>query len=291
MILGFILREGFSAYRRAKLPFTISILTIALSVTMIGVGMFAVDNMLLFLENLQSDFDVEIFFQPDASDGQIESAARKIAAHPYVSRFVYISKEDAAEKFAEAFGEDVYTLLDYNPLPASIQVFFKKVYRTPTYIASFLREVQKMPGVDEINYKKDLIARLQKVLHFIILAGGVVLFFLFLGAVFLTSNTIKLSIMSRFDFIETLRLIGAGDFTIKAPFLLEGVIQGFLGGLLAIGALYGLFVTLTRLFQGQFHLEGIQEVPLAALVLLLLGIFLGYLGSLRAVRRFVKLVI
>ncbi len=123
------------------------------------------------------------------------------------------------------------------------------------------------------------------------LASGGVVVLLILGAVMVTANMSRLIILARFDFIETMRLIGASDSIIKAPFLLDGSLQGFIGGSLAIGAIYGLFQLVVHNLGSEIILSDIINQPILMIGLIAFAVILGILGSYRAARRFVKLVI
>jgi|FLOH01.1.fsa_nt_gi cell division transport system permease protein len=291
MTMGFILREGLTGFKKARMPFMSGVVTIMLATLMIGTAILAGDNALIFIKNLQAEFDIEIFFQANTPSEKIQITAEYIANHNSVSAFQYVSSDDAANIFKEEFGEDIYIILDYNPLPASIRVSFKEEYRYLHHVNQIIDSVTALGYIENISFKKDLFLRLQKTLNLFMLASGGVVVLLILGAVMVTANMSRLIILARFDFIETMRLIGASDSIIKAPFLLDGSLQGFIGGSLAIGAIYGLFQLVVHNLGSEIILSDIINQPILMIGLIAFAVILGILGSYRAARRFVKLVI
>ena len=291
MTMGFILREGLTGFKKARMPFMSGVVTIMLATLMIGTAILAGDNALIFIKNLQAEFDIEIFFQANTPSEKIQITAEYIANHNSVSAFQYVSSDDAANIFKEEFGEDIYIILDYNPLPASIRVSFKEEYRYLHHVNQIIDSVTALGYIENISFKKDLFLRLQKTLNLFMLASGGVVVLLILGAVMVTANMSRLIILARFDFIETMRLIGASDSIIKAPFLLDGSLQGFIGGSLAIGAIYGLFQLVVHNLGSEIILSDIINQPILMIGLIAFAVILGILGSYRAARRFVNLVI
>lgn len=290
MSLRFIVSEGLAGLSRAKLPFMISVMTITLTLSMIGIGILGVDNALAYLHSLQAEFDAEVFFDGNASDLEIARAMEIASEVPGIADLDFLSKEDAALIFQQEFGEDIMNILDDNPLPASLRVRFEQVYRTEFHIRRFMQDMQRLNGVDEVIFRLDIFERLQTILRLVYAMAGAVLFILIVAAVFLTSNTIRLMILARFDVIETTRLLGASDFHIKAPFFLEGGIQGLVGALFAVGIIHSVEEMAIRLLGVTLH-GRLLEFPGLVAGVLLLGITVAALGSLRAVRRFLRYIV
>ncbi len=290
MSLSFVISEGIAGIRRAKLAFSISVMTLALSISLIGVGIIGVDNLLAYLYSIQSRFDVEVFFQESVEDEAIHKVATIISEYPGVSGFQFLSKEDAANLFKEEFGEDILNILDDNPLPASMRVQFEAAVRNSAKLDQFTRDMQTLTAVGDVIFRVDIFERLQNLLRIVYYLSAATLLILIVSVVLLTSNTIRLMILARFETIETIRLLGASDFVIKTPYFLEGTIQGLLGGLFAVGLIHGLEEAAIRLLGIQFA-GRLLEYPALVGGLLLLGITLAGLGSLRAVRRFLQFVV
>lgn len=289
MSLGYILREGLTGIGRSKMPFMISVFSVTMALSLVGVGTLAVDNGLQFIRDLQADYDLEVFLENDAEVEEKRIIADAISAFPGILRMDYLSKEDAARLYNAEFGEDVLSVLDDNPLPSSFRVTFEDDHRQASFIQSFIQIVENQVGVDEIIFKKDLFDRIQGIMEMIYLVAAAALFLLILTTVFLTANNLRLMILARFDLIETIRLLGAGDFVIKAPFFLEGGIIGFVGGMLAV-----ILIALSEWSLATLHIVDlpvrIMQFPELILGILIFGVSLASLGVLKAVRRMLRFV-
>lgn len=289
MSLLYIIREGLTGIGRSKMPFMISVFSVTIALLVVGIGTLAVDNGLQFVRNLQAEYDLEVFLDNDIADIDKRVIYDVITAFPGVIKMDYLSKEDAAALFNKEFGEDVLSVLDDNPLPSSFRVTFEEAHRHAIYIEAFIQTVEDHAGVDEIVFKKDLFDRIQGIMEMVYFIAAGSLFVLILATVFLTANNLRLMILARFDLIETIRLLGAGDFMVKAPFFLEGGIIGFIGALLAI--------LLIALMEWGLQYFGIVSLPVrifdypeVILGLLLFGVSLASLGVLKAVRRMLRFV-
>ncbi len=289
MKLAYIIREGVIGIRRARMLFMISVFSVMIALIMVGVGIMAVDNGLQFIGDIQADYDLEIFLENSATIYDKREIAAIITENPGIIRMDYLSKEDAAALYNAEFGEDVLSLLDDNPLPSSFRVTFDDDHRIGSYIQAFIRSVEMIDAVDEVIFKQDLFERIQGILQTIYIIAAAALFMIILSTVFLTANNLRLMILARYEFIETVRLLGAGDFMVKAPFFLEGGLLGFLGATLAVLSIYGLEQALDYFNIIDLPVRIIDH-PEVVGGLLIFGISLASLGVLKAVRRMLRFV-
>lgn len=290
MNLSFIFKEGFSGFKRAKFPFIVSVVTLAICLTLIGVSIMIGDNIFGYFRGVQSEFDVQMFYNPEATHSEQLAALEYCNAYPGVMTTVYISRHEAVALFQEEFGENIFEILKDNPFPASVRIGFDRYHQNVGYISGFIASLEQLPGVETVTFHKALFLKLTAILRVFTMVGGAFLLLLFIASVLLTSNTIKLIILARFDWIETMRLIGASDFTIRAPFLLEGAFQGFLGAILTLGAVHGVEAGIMQLTNLNLD-SRLMQFPEVIILLFATGIILGILGSYRAVRRFIYMVV
>ncbi len=289
MKLSYIIREGVIGIQRARMPFMISVFSVMIAILSVGIGIFAVDNGLQYIGDLQATYDLEVFLENEVSQSDTRELSKIIAEYPGILRMDYLSKADAAALYNTEFGEDVLSLLDDNPLPSSFRITFEENYRTAPYIQSFIHATEVVSGVDEVMFKKDLFDRVQGIMSFIYMMATIVLFMVILSTVFLTANNLRLMILARYEFIETVRLLGASDFMVKAPFFLEGGILGFIGSLMSVVIIASLEKLLE--YYGIIDLPvRILNHPEVILGLLLFGVSLASLGVLKAVRRMLRFV-
>ncbi|MBT3253934.1 MAG: hypothetical protein HN995_08920 [Candidatus Marinimicrobia bacterium] len=289
MKLSYIIREGIIGIKRSRMPFMISVFSVTIALLIVGLGVLAVDNSLQFIGEFQADYDLEIFLENEATTFEKTELAAIVKDYPGIFRMDYLSKEDAAALYNAEFGEDVLSLLDDNPLPSSFRITFEDDHRSADYILTFIQNMNELDGVDEVIFKKDLFNRVQGIMQLVYTVATITLFLIILSTVFLTANNLRLMILARYEFIETVRLLGASDFLVKAPFFLEGGILGFLGAslsvLLIILAEYGI--------KYYVHLDlpvKIIDHPEVILGLILFGVSLSSLGVLKAVRKMLRFV-
>ena len=199
--------------------------------------------------------------------------------------------EDALKDLRTALGSEAGLLegLSRNPLPASFEVVFTDVESPETGPQRIKKVIEQLDGVDEVQYSEEWLKQFKGLLGLIRMTGLIIGGLLCLGILFIITNTIKLTIYSRKEEIEILKLVGATDWFVKIPFLLEGAIQGILSGILALLILlsgYYLFTAEKLLFTGVGVFDLIFLPPKYSLLIFLASIILGLAGSLIAVRRF-----
>ncbi|MDZ7318114.1 MAG: ABC transporter permease [candidate division KSB1 bacterium] len=275
--------EGFKGLRRAKFSAFVSISTIFLALCLIGVFTILVLNVRHFVNQLKSKLELEVFVDNSLVEEQLAALQQQIAGLAGVDSVRYISKEQAAAIFKQEVGQDIFVILDDNPLPPSFQIKLQPTFQSSAQAMRLAATLRQLPGVDEVIYRHDLLVRLEqysRLLLIIILGIGVLLA---IGAIFLVYNTIKLIILSRRSVIEIMKLVGATQRFIRRPFMIEGMIQGLIGSSLAALLFYALATGLKDEIAGLITVDRMLYPGL-----ILGGIFLGLVGSLLALRKFLK---
>lgn len=275
--------EGLKGLRRAKFSAFVAVSTIFFALVLIGIFGIMILNIQHIIQQIQSRMEMEVFIDNSLDNERIYELKRRIAGIPGVDSVYYVSKDEAAEIFKRQFGQDIFDILDDNPLPASFQIKLKSTARSKALVEKIASQLQQLEGVDEVLYRRDLIILLERYIRlFLIIILGVGLL-LGGGAIFLVSNTIKLIIYSRLSVIEIMKLVGATRQFIRRPFLIEGIVQGLIGGLAAALFFYLVIKAVKLEITGLIFIDRNSY-----LALILLGIFLGFLGSVLALRKFLK---
>ena len=287
MSAGFLIKEGFSGLARAKFPSFAAIITIAVALTLLGSGYVAGTELYQVIDEIRSRFQVEVFLMPDASQTDRRTIEKALRNDERVESTEFISKEKAAERFREEFGEDIIEALGSNPLPESYTIQLKDGYRTYAEVTALEEKVSKLPGVDEVEYRSGFLQGLERYIRIGVIAGGVILVLVLGAAILLVGNTIKLSIFAKRDIIRIMRLVGATNRFIRTPFLIEGILQGILGAAIAVLFLYILIQGTDFLLRGLYSISLTMNYELLA-GLLLAGILFGLIGSMRSVRLFLS---
>ncbi len=286
MQIRYLVREGFSGFRRAKLSMVSAVVTVCISLLLLGCFAILLINANEVVESLREKVEMEAFLQENLPPDSVAIVREKIAAIPGVKDIAYVSKEEAAEIFKQDFGEDIYRVLNFNPLPPSVKISLKSGYRTSVAAAGIYDAVRNVNGVEDVIYRKKLLEMLDSravALLWLMLGIGV---FVTISSVFLVANTIRLAIYAKREIIRTMKLIGATRGFIRTPFVIEGLVQGFIGGCAAAAIVFVIFEYLGKWISIQLS-EFVRVEPYYYAVIVGVGCLLGILGSLISIRRFI----
>lgn len=285
--LFYLLGEGIRALWRARLPAMGSIFTIALTLVLFGGAYIILSNFDRATRRLQSQYRIDVFFDPLYTTKEAFQLYQKLKDVEGISSTEFINKERAAEIFKHEFGEDVVEVLGTNPLPAGAVVLVARGYRTARRINRIADDIVQTPGVTDVAYRGELVRILERYIKFAVYGGLALGIIALWVAIFLVSNTIKLSIYAKRETIDILYLLGGSRQFIRFPFLVEGTLQGLLGAGLAVFAILGILDVLNYILE-QFVLYRLIRPPYLALALTSLGIALGTLGSSRSIGKFIS---
>ena len=277
------LKEGFSGLLRTKVSTTIATSVICLSLIVIGVFLIFISNTKRLVDSIQERIALEVFIDNSFDAEKIEKLRQQLSEIEGIKKIVYVSKEEAAEFFKQQFGQDIFEISEENPLPASFQVMLMESFLSSANARKIVDLIQEMDGVDEVLFRQELMYLLEKYLNFFFIISLSIGGLLVLGSIMLVSNTIKLVILSRIKIIETMKLVGATRGFIRRPLIVEGILQGLIGSILAVA-----------FFYASMKIVDLEIPKLIAIdreifgIIFVLGIALGILGSLLAIQRFLK---
>lgn len=286
-MVPYSIKEGLIGLKRARFSTFASTSAMAVALILIGLFTFVTYQTQQVSEWLKQRVGEIEFFMEEAADEPVGRALReRAAAMPGVSDARYISREEAQKIFSEEFGEDADVFFEEEFLPASVKVRVEPAYANPDSLQRLSDELASWNRVSEVVFNQPLLVKVQNNLRLISTLGlslGILVVF---ASVFLVANTIRLTIFARRLLIRTMKLVGATDSFVRRPFLVEGIAQGLIASIVAMGALYGL-VALIRQFVPQLAVTGTTSFVSYAVVLVVLGVLLGWVGSAFAVRRFI----
>lgn len=288
MSLGYVVKEGMAAFRRAPLATVTSITALMLAVLMLGILGRLAFNAYQVAQSLKQTISVEVFLK-DMSNSKAHQIRLTLEKEKPVDKVSYISKDSAAAVFRHDFGSDGADLADLGFLPASFRLHIKE-NATPEQISSMVAGIKKMDGVEEVRFNRYLLDLLQKRIHTLVLAGigvGVIVLFV---SILLVFNTIRLTIYAKRGLIKAMKLVGATNGFVRRPFLVEGVLQGLVAGGISAILVWLFFQYAVPVMIPQF---GILSWPFGKWyyqigAMLLLAILLGFWGSRLAARKFIK---
>ncbi len=271
----------------------VTLSTIAISMLILGLFSLIYLNVQQSLHQVGGELQITAYLQETISPKQAEVLRSKVADWPEVEGITYISKEQALARFRSQLREYAGILagLKENPLPASLELTLMPQYGRSGNIKELSTRLGRLPGVAEVQYGRKWMAKLRVFVELMKLVGITVGGLLLIATIFVISNTIRLTFYSRREELEIMRLVGATDFFIKAPFLIEGLLHGLGGALLAAGGLSLLILFLFSHLDLPLRLAVMAgSLPTGQLVagFLGLGLLLGVLGSMVSLRRFLR---
>jgi len=283
--MPYMLREALRAFRRTPLLTGLSAGMIALSLFLVGLFALAAFNIRLVLDRVESRVEVVAYLRDDADPAVVNVVQNEIAAYGEVREVLYITKEQALQRARRELPEieSVIGTLDSNPLPASLEVMFKPNQTGPDVVRSVADRISAFPVVEDVRFGSEW---LDKVFLLRRVAGTATAI---LGAAFaivaslIIGSAIRMAIYARRDEIDIMRLVGATEPFVRRPFLVEGLITGIGGGLLA---LFALFIAYSLVSRSVFQLAWLPLEWTGAGVIA--GSLVGVLSSAIAVRRHLR---
>ncbi len=286
--LAFLLSEGVKNLWRHKLTSFSSIFSIFLTLIISGSLIIVSQNTSKVIEYLRDKYKIEVFFKNEITFEKVEEVVSNINKINGVRSTTVISKDDAEKIFKSQFGEDIMKIIGYNPLPISCVVNIVKDDTKTINIASIINKLKSFQEIDEINYQGRIISRIEGYYQLFVRLMTSILIIVFFISIFTISNTIRLTIYAKEKLIESLQLIGATRSFVKAPFIIEGILIGFIGSALSSLLLIGLLDISYDLIYTYLSFEIEYDIKLLILTLCSLSIIISFIGSSRATARFLK---
>lgn len=288
---SYFVRQAFINIRKNLSVHILSLGTIVASLLILGAFLLLFGNLNNWLQRCGTALSMSIYLKDGISEYRRDKVDSFIRGLPGAEIKGFISKEEALKDLRAALGDDAGFLsrLERNPLPASYEVVFESKGAYGVNPEKIKGELEKLDGVEEVQYSKEWLEKLEGFLAVVRLIGFIIGGLLCLCVVFIVTNTIKLTLYSRKDEIEILKLVGATDWFVKSPFLLEGMIQGTIGGILAVLTLFLGYLILPTENISLLGLTPLDFVFLPAgylILILILGTVLGVIGSFIAIGRF-----
>ena len=294
-----IIKSGFQSFRRngwlSAATISVMVLTLIVITTLLMVNLVAS----VVLQNLQEKIDISVYFKSEAPEEDILIVKSQLEKLAEVQRVDYVSSEDALLKFRERHQDNPYLIqslqeLGENPLEASLNI---KAQDPSQYegISNFLEGISYSTIIDKVDYRqnKEVIDRLSNIIINVKMVGLSLSGILVLIVILVTFSAIRLAIYSAREEIRVMRLVGANNWFIRGPFIVEGVLYGIISSLITLAVLYPVFWFLSPKLSGFLPISNFfvyfQANFWAFLALLLgLGVILGIVSSFLAIRKYLR---
>ncbi len=286
------IKQAFQQIWRNKGMALASMFAITAMMLILGIFFVIVVNINLLTELIKNDYEkIEIYLYDDVSEQEANVMMSTIETFGGVKETAYRSKEEALGILKSRWGENAYLLesLGDNPLPNSIIVTVDSLESSQ----NVYKNLETLDGVEDISFFQETVDKLMKVSNFLQIGALILMAFLIVVSVVVVSNTIKLTVLARAREISIMKYIGATNWFIRGPFLVEGIVIGIISSLIAAGVTYFVYNEAIKLSGRQIlTILGTPPVPASYLavnliiIFVAMGISIGASGSIVSMRRY-----
>lgn len=285
-LVTYLVREAFTNIRINRTTTLIAMATTAFTLACFGVFLLLYLNLRGVVSSLQEDIQVIVYLNDGLSPQNVSDLQQRLNTEQGIASLTYVSKEQALADFRAQFPSELHLLqgLGENPLPASFVVTLGPQFRSSESVKRWAERVRGVPGVAQVQYSREWIENLAKVIGYVELAAIAVGAILSAASVTIIASVIRLTVYARREEIEIMQLIGATGAFIKIPYLLEGAVLGALGGALSLALLKGGFELFKLQLGAPGRLLGIDSgfsffPGHISLLMVVAGLLLGFTGS------------
>lgn len=289
MRAGLFVGEALRSIRSNLSTTVAATMTVLIGMFLLGLFIALGSWVVSWTDHVKKEVLVKVFFERDAKPAQVNAVKSKLVAIPEVEKVVYVSPEDALAEMRKKY-PDIVDELAINPLPPAFEV----TPRRAEDVEAVADQLEPLPaGVDKVDYAKKKTERVLKVAGIIELVFLIAAVILLVASIILIANTIRLSIFSRRREIEVMKLVGATNWFVRGPFMLEGLICGLVGSAAAVVLLFlGRELALPAIFSETIKNASSDvrawSFEIVAVILVAVGLMLGALGSGITLRRFLR---
>lgn len=288
---GYFFRETLTALRRNALVTFAAISTVFISLFLLGGSLLVQKQVSLMAGDWASRVEVSVFLREDVSTDEVTALGDKIAAMPEVDAVEFESKEDAYKRFIELFKDspEIVENVTADALPES----FRVKLNDPEQFSIIAARLQGEPAVDEVKDERAVLNKLLAVTGILRTGAMAVAAIMLISAAGLIGNTVRMAVFARRREIQIMKLVGATNWFIRVPFLIEGTVQGLLGAAMAVLGLFVMKVLFIDPLRSQSLFGfipwfGTSHVLFTVPILLATGVLIAAVASLLAMRRFLE---
>ncbi len=287
----YFIQEVFLSLKRNNWMSAASIGTVAVSLFVLGVFLILVLNMNRLASSLESQVQISVYLAGDLKKADRDDLALDIKNMQGIESIKFVSRDEAKERLAQRLGDQKYlldALGEQNPLPDAFELTVKQ----PDMVETAAKAIEKMPGVEAAKYGQDVVENLFAITRLMRIFGVALMLLLAGATLFIISNTIRLTVFARRKEIAIMKYVGATDWFIRWPFLLEGIVLGFVGGIIAALVLRSFYAAMAaKIYDTLAFFPLMPQYPFmnyVAIAIILSGMAIGAIGSTISLKRFLK---
>ena len=279
--LFYFFKEAVRGFYQAKLMTFVAIMTIAAALLLMSIIYIVFINVeaVLHKSSLQPDLAVYLKDEAAKNSNTMENLFEKIKAMPEVKRYEFVSKDSAWSRFSNLYGQQMLESVDENPLPSSIDIFLSDKSHSSNVAQTLKEKISSWGEVESVRYSREWMDLIEKFRWYFFTISAILAVVMIPALHFMISNTIKLTIYARKELVWNMHLAGATESFVNLPFILEGMLQGFIGGIVCVLVLYSIRVAVS-------HLSIVWGPHYLPFLISSVGVLFGWIGSISAVRKF-----
>jgi len=292
--LGYFTRKALANLGNNRLVSLITICTITIALLIISLFMLVYVNMEGTIDRWSSKVAVTVYFDQEPLPQEFAVLKSRINSLPGTESVQYVPREEALKIFRSRLKgqESLLEGVSADILPSSFEITLKKEFRSADSVNLYVSRLKHVQGIGEVQYGEEWVKKFLTFFQFVRILGLMIAGFLVLAVLFIVSNTIKLTVLARHDELEILALVGATPFFIKAPFLIEGMLQGAVGAIIAVSILtagyYSMLANAVNFLSFNPSDAGLTFLPLSYIAALIFsGVMLGFIGSLVSLKKLI----
>jgi cell division transport system permease protein len=281
--------EDRTSKTRLRSSYVTLVVSVSLVLFLLGILGLVLINAKELSDYFRESLSFSVMLDDDAKEADIRMLQKDLDAKFYVKSTEYISKDEAAAKMKEELGEDFISFLGDNPLPPSIDVYLVSNYTSPDSVAKIEKYILEYPFVKEVYYQESLLFLINENVRKISIFLLVISVFLFLIAITIINNTIRLAVYSKRFIIRTMQLVGATRSFIRKPFIVQSAFHGFLSALIAMMLIMGLLYLIEKEFFLMVTFQSTILLVVLGGLIIIIGILINIISTFFSVNRYLSI--
>jgi len=265
------------------------VISVSLVLFLLGILGLVLINARELSDYFRESLSFSVMLNDDSKEADIRMLQKDLDAKPYVKSTKYISKDEAAAKMKDDLGEDFISFLGDNPLPPTIDVYLHAGYTKPDSVTKIEKYILQYPFVKEVYYQESLLFLINENVRKISIFLLVISSFLFLIALTIINNTIRLSVYSKRFLIRTMQLVGATRAFIRRPFIIQSAFHGLLAALIAMSLMFGLLYMIEKEFFLMFTFESTKLLIILGVSIIITGVLINIISTYFSVNKYLSI--
>ncbi|HZE83775.1 MAG TPA: permease-like cell division protein FtsX [Puia sp.] len=275
--------------KRSTPSYFMAIVGVSVVLFLLGLLGWIVINANKLGQNFRENVEVQVYVRENVSAKDSAELVQYIASKPYVKSFEYLTKELAKKRWTSEGNKDWGTVLDKNPLPASVNFKIRSVYANPDSLSKIKADLSQNIAVSEVQYNQELVSSLNNIINEVSLVLLGVAVGISILVIILIDNTIRLAMFSNRFLIKTMQMVGATRWFIAKPMDIRALINGAISGVIAIGGIVGVIFVSEKMVPEIRALRDYTLLISMFLVIVVLGICISFISTHRSVLKYLKM--